>query len=239
MDILQNNKPGAKLQSWLNLDTWGMITLLLYIFTMPFVSAFAFTNILSLSLIFAVFLFILMVLGFLRDGKLPSGFLGFDIVVTFLFLFLVIFSYAVNGLGNSKSLNHTIAYLATFLLFFVSVKYMLFNIKDKNLLFKRALQFITYTTIISAVYANVEFISSNLFGINLNNYIPRPNEEQAYYDAMVIGLFYRVRGFAAESGHFAFMMELFSPLVVYYMYFSGFCNWRKYDQGCFSIFNCL
>jgi len=235
MDILQNKKFQTKLQSWLSIDHWSNILLLLYIFTMPFVSAFAFTNIISLPLIFAVILFMLMSIRIIRAGKLPGGFIGFDLVIIFLFLFLTIFSYAINGWGNSKSLNHTIAYLATFLFFYVSIKYTLFNIQDSNLIFKRVLQFITYTTIISAVYANAEFISSNLFSLNLNEYIPRPNEEQAYYDAMVLGLFYRARGFTAESGHFTFMMELFSPLAIYYMYFSGFCKWRKLLKA-FTIF---
>jgi hypothetical protein len=113
----------------------------------------------------------------------------------------------------------------------VTIKYTLFNIKDKNWGFKKVLQFITLITIISAVYSNVEFISSNIFGININDYIPRPSEEEAYYDATVLGLFYRARGFAAESGHFTFMMESFSPLAVYYMYFSGLCQWRKFLKG--------
>jgi hypothetical protein len=227
MDILQNDKSRSHLQNWLSLDYWSNILLLLYIFSMPLVSAFAFTNIISFSLIFAVLLFLLMLISILKAGKLPPGFLGLDLLITILFLFIVIFSYCMNGWGNSKSLNHTVAYLATFLLFYVSIKFTLFNISDSNKIFKNVLILITYSTIISAVYANVEFISSNIFGINLNDYIPRPNEDQTYYGATVLGIFYRARGFAAESGHFTFMMELFSPLAVYFMYFSGFCKWSK------------
>lgn len=194
---------------------------------MPLVSAFAFTNILSFSLIFAVLSFSLMLISILKAGKFPQGFLGFDLLITLLFLFIVLFSYFINGWGNAKSLNHTIAYLATFLLFYVSIKFTLFNISDSNKIFKNVLLLITYATIVSAVYANVEFISSNIFGVNLNDYIPRPNEDQTFYDATVLGIFYRARGFAAESGHFTFMMEQFSPLAVYFMYFSGFCKWKK------------
>ncbi|MDQ6901434.1 MAG: hypothetical protein M3139_00315 [Bacteroidota bacterium] len=235
MDVLQNNKPQTLLQSRLKLGRWGDNLLLLYIITMPFVSAFAFTNIISLPLIIALLLLILMIIEMLRAGKLPKDFAGFDLVIVGLFLFLDIFSYAVNGWGNAKSLNHTVAYLATFLLFYVPIKFILFNTKDDGLLFRRVLQFVTYTTIISAVYANLEFISSNLFRVNLNNYIPRPSEEQAYYDATVLGIFYRARGFTAESGHFTFMMELFSPVAIYYMYFSGFCKWWKTSKA-FIIF---
>ncbi|MEO7393556.1 MAG: hypothetical protein ABIU11_01360 [Chitinophagaceae bacterium] len=194
---------------------------------MPFVSALAFTGTISLPLIFAVFLFMLMILKIVQSGKLPDDLLGFDVVIISIFLFFIIFSFVINGWGNSKSLNHTVGYLSTFLLFYVAIKFTLFSFPEKNFLFRRVLQFITYTTIISALYGNAEFITSNIFGINLNTYIPRPSEAEAYYDATVLGLFYRARGFAPESGHFTFMMELFSPLSIYYMYFSGFCKWRK------------
>lgn len=231
MDILQNNKSGASLQKRLSLDYWSRVILLLYIFTMPFISAFAYSGTISLPLVFAVFLFVIMSIVTMRSLRLPYGFIGFDLVIIFFFLLLVLFSFVVNGWGNSKSLNHTIAYLATFLLFYVTIKFTFLNIKDKNWVFKKVLQFITLITIISAVYANVEFISSNIFSININDYIPRPSEEERYYDATVLGLFYRARGFAAESGHFTFMMESFSPLAVYYMYFSGFCQWKKFLKG--------
>jgi hypothetical protein len=236
MDILQNNKPGAKLQNRLGLDYWSNLMLLLYILTMPFVSAFAFTGTISLPLIFAVFLFILMIVKIIRSGKLPEGFPGFDLVIIFLFLFFVLFSFAINGWGNSKSLNHTVAYLSTFLLFYVAIKFTFFNASDKNLLLKRVLQLITYTTIISALYGNVEFISSNVFGVNLNDYIPRPTEAEAWYDATVLGSFYRARGFAPESGHFTFMMGLFAPLAIYYLYFTGLCKWHKFFKGLSIIF---
>jgi hypothetical protein len=168
-----------------------------------------------------------MTVKIIQSGKLPECFIGLDLVIISLFSFLVVFSFIINGRGNAKSLNHTVAYLSTFMLFYVGIKFTLFNVQNKHLLFKRFLQFITYTTLISAVYANAEFISFNVFGINLNNFIPRPNEAEAWYDATVLGLFYRARGFAPESGHFAFMMEIFSPLAIYYIYFSRFCTWPK------------
>ena len=227
MDILQNNKPRAELQRGLTIEYISYILLLLYIFTMPFVSAFAFTGTISLPLIFAAVLFMLMIIKVLRTLKSPKGFLGFDILIILSFLFFDVLSFVINGWGNATSFNHTVAYLSTFLLFYVAIKFTLFSISDKNLLFKRILQFITYTTLLSAFYSNVEFISANFFDLNLNNYIPRPSEAQEFYDALAVSLFYRARGFAPESGHFAFMMELFSPLAIYYMYFSDFCKWRK------------
>jgi hypothetical protein len=235
MDILQNNKPGEQLQKRIDLDYWSQLILWAYIFTMPFVSAFAFTGTISLPLIFAVALFFLMILRLLQIGKLPVGFLGMDIIIICLFLFLVIFSFLINGWGNSKSLNHAVAYVTTLLIFYAGIKFTLFSISDKKFVVKKVLQFITYTTLISAAFAAFEFASSNFFGLNINNYIPRPSESEAWYDATVLALYYRARGFAPESGHFTFMMELFSPLVIYYFYFSGLCKWSRFLKG-LSVF---
>jgi hypothetical protein len=193
---------------------------------MPFVSAFAFTGAISLPLIFSVFLFIIMLIRIIQNGRLPEGFLGFDLIILLLFFMLVLFSFFVNGLGDSKSLNHTVAYLSTFLLFYLAVKFSFFDSNDKNRLIKNVLKFLTYTTIISAVYGNVEFISSNVFGLNLNDYLPRPPGE-AFYNPSVLGLYYRARGFASESGVYTQLLELFGPLTIYYMFFSKYCNWFR------------
>ena len=228
MGLLQNNKHKKQvINKDIRLDFTSFI-LLLYIVTMPFISAFAFTGTISLPLIFAVLLFIQMGFSILLSGKLPEGFIGFDLLIIALLLFLAAFSFVVNGWGNSKSLNHTIAYASTFILFYIAIKFTFFNTADKQWLLKKVLQFITYTSIISAVYANIEFISSNLFNLNLNEYIPRPSEDEKFYEASVVGFIYRARGFAPESGHFTFMMELISPLAVYYMYFSSLCLWRGF-----------
>jgi hypothetical protein len=235
MDLLQNDKHIKQLQWWINIDYWSRVLLILYILTMPFVSAFAFTATISLPLIFAVFLFMIMGFSILKSGKLPKGFLGFDILIITLFFFFDIFSFVLNGWGNSKSLNHTVAYIASFALFYVIIKFTLFNIKDKDQLFKKVLKFITYTTIISALYGNVEFISSNVFGVNLNDYLPRPSEGEEYYSAYVLGLFYRARGFETESGVFTQLLELFSPMAVYFMFFSKQCNWFKIIKIFFTV----
>ncbi len=227
MDILQNNKRAPQIPKGFQIDYWSNLFLLLYILFMPFVSAFAFTGTISLPLIFAVFLFVIMLFKIIKNLKLPLEFLGFDLIILLLFFILVLFSYLVNGLGDSKSLNHTVAYLSTFLLFYLAIKFTFCSAPDKNLLLKRILQFITYTTIISALYGNIEFISSNFFGLNLNDYVPRPNEDAMLYNPSVLGLYYRARGFASESGVYTQLLELFGPITIYYMFFSRYCNWYK------------
>jgi hypothetical protein len=226
MGILQNNKFGSSIQKLRNAD-WSLNLLLSYIFSIPFVSAFSFTGTISIPLVLGVVLFLQMITKILRSGTLPADFVGFDIVLLFFFLFVILFSFLVNGWGNSKSMNHTIAYLSTFLLFYIGVKFTLFSIGNKNKVFKRVLQFVTYVTCISAIFANVEFISANFLNLDLNEYIPRGKEEEEFYNPTTIELFVRARAFATESGHFTFMMELFTPLVIYYLCFSGYCKWHS------------
>lgn len=200
--------------------------LLAYIFTMPFVSAFAFTGTLSLPILFATLLFPLMFIKIVMSWGFAEKFFGIDILILLGFLFIIVFTFLIHGFGNSKALNHTIAYISTLLLFYFTIKYSLFEIPDSNYLLKKILLVLTLLTITNAVYANIEFILANFFSFNLNNYIPRPLENERSYSPVVIDLFIRSRAFASESGHFTFMMELFSPLTFYYMFFSGLCKWH-------------
>ena len=168
-----------------------------------------------------------MCLKIAQTGRLPAGFLGFDIIIIALLIIWIIFSYCINGWGNARSLNHTVAYIVSFLLFYVAIKFTLNNLFDKSKIIRLVLKLLTYTTILNALYACIEFVASNFIGLNLNDYVPRPSEEEAFYDASVLELFYRARGFAPESGHFTFMMELFLPYTLYYLFFSGYCKLNR------------
>ena len=198
---------------------------------MPFISAFAYTDIISMPLVVALFLLLSIVVCFLKDGKFPDGFLGFDILIIAMLFLVVLFSHIINGWGNGKSINHTLAYISSLTLFYLVIKYTLFSLADQRDLFKLILKLITYTVLTSALYVNAEFIFANFFEFNLNDYIPRPKEEQMHYQPYVIELFYRARGFASESGVYTQMMELFAPLAVYYISFSGYCKWPKIVKG--------
>lgn len=227
MDILQNYQYRQQVQGIVGLSALGDRLLLLFVFTLPFLSAFAITPIFSIPFLLSVMLFALMLYSIWVQKKLPEGFLGFDIIFVSCILLLVLFSYLVNGRGHSKSLNHTVAYISTFLLFYITIKFLFFNSLRAEWLFRKVLVVLTATVLVSAVYAIIEFVLNNYFNININDYIYRPPEGVKDFDATVLALFTRSRGFAVESGHFTFMMEQFSPLVIYYLYFSGHCHWKK------------
>lgn len=235
MDLLQSDKYRQQLQADVKVRSIGERILLVYIFFLPFLSAFALTPIFSIPFLISILLFGWMFLSVLIQQRLPKGFFGLDIFFVCWILLIVLISYLFNGRGSDKSLNHAIAYTSTFLLFYIPVKFILFNSLYPQLLFRQALKVLTITVLISAVYAISEFIFNNFLGIDLNNYIYRPPEGVRMFDATVLALFARSRGFAVESGHFTFMMEMFSPLVVFYLYFSGYCKWNRV----FKLFSVL
>lgn len=201
---------------------------LFFVFSMPFVSAFSFTATLSMPLLVACLILILSLLPTTIGTPLfPDRFLGYDLVYILLFLSTCLVSFFTNGLGNMKSLNHTIAYFTTFTVFYFAIKLALFRIDEKERIDLQILRSISIVVFINALYVNIEFLLVNFSEFNLNEFIPRPSEEEKEYDPLVVELFIRARGFAPESGHYAFMTELFSPIAVYYIFFSGSCTLKR------------
>lgn len=177
MDILQNNKHRTPIPGWLGITFWNKRLLKLYILSLPFVSAFSYSGTITISVLLAACLFSLMTISILEFLKTPPGFIGYDLVLFGLLTIITIFSFMVNGVGNSTSFNHTVAYTTTFLIFYVAVKFSLFRPHNKEWVFLQVLKGLAYVTFISALFANVEFISNNFFDHDLTQYIPRPGEE--------------------------------------------------------------
>lgn len=227
MELLLADKKRDAPENQFRIDKIGNVLLLIYVFVMPFTSAFSFTGTISLPLIMALLLFILIFIDLLFFRK-NNFILSFDLLSIYLFLITVIFSFIINGSSHQKSFNHTIAYISSYLLFYVAIKHSLYAFVKNKKSFANILKILAITTSISAVFSNIEFISDNFFNQNLNIYIPRPTEEEMFYEAGVLGVFHRARGFASESGALTFMMELFSPVTIYYYYFSGLCLLNKY-----------
>jgi hypothetical protein len=147
----------------------------------------------------------------------------FETIPLLFFILLVWLSYFVNGWGNSKSLNHSIAYSVSLLVYFLLVKLVIIQLNSGEKFLIRLLTLLTLTTLLSATFACIEFILKNFYGIDLGSLVPRGDLQE--YDALAIELFQRARGFAIESGHFTFMMEMFIPITIYFLFFSNYCRW--------------
>lgn len=228
MDLLQAHQYRKRIQAKAGIEYLIEKTFLAFVITMPFLSAFSITAIVSIPFLLAMLLFGFMCLHLIACKKFPGQFIGLDIFFVFCFLLVVLVSYLVNGRGNGKSMNHTAAYISSILIFYVAVKFAFFCNQRSERIFRKTLQYLTVTVLVSAGYAIVEFVLNNFFNFNINDYIPRPAGAVKEYDASVLALFTRSRGFAIESGHFTFMMEMFAPLTIYFMFYSGFCHWSRF-----------
>ena len=146
-----------------------------------------------------------------------------EVIVLFFFICLVWLSYLVNGMGNPKSLNHAAAYSVSIFIYYISMKLTFYQL-NTGITFKGyVLKLLTITVSVSACYACLEFVLRNFYSIDLGEYVPRGDLPE--YEASVLELFQRARGFAVESGHFTFMLEMFSPIVFYYLFYSKLCGW--------------
>jgi hypothetical protein len=145
-----------------------------------------------------------------------------SVILSALFLVAVWISYACNGIGNAKSTNHVVAYTSSFLLFFIGVTFALGYVDAS---FKRKiLQAIVFITVFSSAFTVIEFIIKNVAGYDINQLIPRVAVQD--FGALALSEFFRARGFAEESGHFALFLEVLSPVCLYYLFFSGYSQMK-------------
>ena len=208
---------------------------------MPFTSAFCisgqFTWPVILGSLITLFLFVWVITGqkiVLSHSK--------PLKLVLLFLFNVCLSFFINdilippnAIVLGKTVNHLIAYLASFINFYLSISLLLIINNAENI-FPTILKIITWTLFISCVFAIVEFVSKNFFAFDFDHFIPHPNVETI--DALALGDLFRsvrARGFAEEPGHFAFMLNLFIPLSVYYLFFINENNVSKLSKILFII----
>jgi hypothetical protein len=127
------------------------------------------------------------------------------------------------------------AYVSSFLLFFTGPLLFFFQPKSNHQnIFKHKLAAIFYCVMCSSLFSLIEFSFTNFLGINVTDYIPRYAVKD--YDPLVVGFLIRSRGFAEESGHYTFMIEILGPLAVFYLFKTEFCLIKyKYKIACLSV----
>lgn len=177
------------------------IVFISFIVSFPFVDAFAFSGTLNFSIIFSVILF-----GFF----LIKGKYTFNTQTLLLIFFLInlVFSFIINyENGNSKLLNHSLAWFTSIILFFYS-PLILFKKKLIPSILK-TVYIIFYITILFSI---VEYIDINLIHLGIANSIPRPPADE-YNPWFIFGI--RSRSFFRESGYFAMFVSLYLPIICY------------------------
>lgn len=199
----------------------------IYVMTLPFVSAFTFTSTITLSVLTSAFMFVYSIFSLaMFRTSFKKNIFNFTNIFLLLLYFVIILSYFYNaGFNNDKATNHLIAYTTTFIGFYFST-YVFFTLKPADILLNinNLLLHITLMMVFCSIFTISEFLMINLFNFDINSYIPRVIRPE--YDIISDGLYRRARGFAEESGHFAFFIEIFAPITIYYLFASNQCKWN-------------
>lgn len=197
----------------------------LYVLSLPFTSAFSVSGSIFPPFIIAVILAPLVFLSTFNGPLQGKSYASSEVFFLLFFIILVWISYFVNGFESNKSLNHSFAYTLSILVYYLSMKAVFIQLNTGRNFISQVLKLLTITLGVSAFYACLEFVSRNFLSIDIGEFVPRGDLPE--YDAIVAELFQRARGFAVESGHFTFMVEILAPVVFYYLFYSGLCKWHS------------
>ena len=195
MNVSRNHRSSTGLKSLLDS---------LYIFSLPFLSAFGFFSFLSLPLLVSGFRNILALPNLAKSVKAYS--LLPLLVILFGLLPIIIFGV------NSKTLNHVMAFSSSYLFY-----YFLFVVNPLKVTFKALLKYISLATMLYALYIIFEFVLRNYFAIDPAKYIPFIGYDPEGEDPIFFGNLIRPRGLSLEAGHSAMFFSIGIPFTLYYL----------------------
>lgn len=198
----------------------------LYGFSLPIVSAFAFTAWVNWPVAIGGSAFILM----LTFGKL-SRFKNFDYLLMLTFVFPIIISSFVNisSATEPKFASHLASYSLVFCMFYLVPKEFLK--KNATHLFVG----IAGGLIVSLLYEYFEFVVANALDRQLLEIIPRASVQE--YDATFAVKITRARSFAEESGHYALYLGVVCPIAIHLAPpgFSATYKWLLVLMACVGL----
>lgn len=190
----------------------------LYFLSLPFVSAFNFSQIFVIPLVVCMLGLILRgATGQIKHLPLTQ----LDKLVA-LFLASALLSTTINANSlNSKTVNHLLAVFAGWLLFYFAAERLAQRLSIERILH---LLFIGY--IATIVFGIFEFTVANFTDLDINAMIPRPAVE-GYTPGFLSILLIRARSFFEESGYFAAYMAMLAPLMVHYLWHIRTERWLR------------
>lgn len=181
--------------------------LLVYLFVGMLTNAFAMSSFVSMpTFLAAIYTFIYLILLFSSRIKLHKEgcwLLAYWILLTFSFILFA---------TGEKCFNHYVMWTFSFFAFYhVFKSLVLYLLEFESKIFNIMLNVISFTIFISSLFAIIEFLLVNFYGVNLENIIPRGTVEQ--YTPLASN-FIRARSFMEESGHFSLYLEIFVPITL-------------------------
>lgn len=195
-----------------------MLALLFRIFlcSLPFVHAFAFTQTVNLTIVMGVILLVFLPFSQYRAFR-PSL---IDAVIP-VYVFTIVLSDILNfNILSGRTINHTIAWSVCLLLFFYVPRFYIKSISAQSFF-----RILTGTYILVTVFSGLEFLSANVYGVDFNEYIPRPSVQD--YMAGFMGGLLRSRAFFSESGYAGMYMALMYPFALYWLSRNGKGRWQN------------
>lgn len=188
--------------------------LYVFIWLLPFVSAFALTGTLTLSVLWSVVLLVLYIFGVLRKGIVANPLKIENLLLGGFFVFVFI-GYLINGFLEVKPTNHLVAYFVTVFIFFILINQVMHGLGRSWDSVWSIARVLFYSMMFVSIFTMAEFALRVFANINVNDFIPRPHRG-VYVSSALDRLLARVRGFAEESGQHAMMMETFAPVSIYF-----------------------
>lgn len=179
----------------------------LFLFSFPFLQAFALTDAISMPvLIGAILALTIPVLHFNVRFKWTN----IDRAIVLFFLSILVSNlYNINHF-SSKQLNHSISWIVCFFCF-----YLVNRIYLKIVPVETVVKLLKLTYILVVAFCICEFSLRTFASIDVNNYIPRPSGQE--YSPAFLGLtWFRSRAFFSESAEAGMYITLTFPFILYW-----------------------
>lgn len=185
----------------------------LYFLLLPFTSAFAITEVVSICLVILVVLILILAFDIYQGKSMIYISVTDGILLSFWLITAISFILNIGIYASNKPYNHIFAYTYVIIGNYFLLKNILLNqFKRGELSFEKVTYFIGVGVLITSIFGLVEFFSKNVFFINIDDYIPRAAVQG--YEPLTASLI-RIRSFIEESGHLAFYYEVLGPIGLY------------------------
>lgn len=156
----------------------------IYLYSFPFVNAFALTETVNWSIVLGL----LLIAGAFISPYHRIKLCAIDFAVALFFVSIFISNIINIPLLDSKQVNHTMAWMVCFTLFFYVNRLYL-----RSLPIETVYKILTRIFLILVCFCIAEFVVSTFGGSDLNEIIPRP--QGSSYEAGFLGFVKRSRGF--------------------------------------------
>lgn len=187
----------------------------LFVFFAPFTSFFALSAWLRVPVIINQLLFVVLVIGVFKKGKLKRKWVVKEDLFLLGFLLLVWVSFLF-GFLEKRSFNHSLAYTNGVLFYFFLSKYVIALLKISS---KQIAKIMYCSFLASSVIMILDFIGINYLDFSLRRVFSEADGAISNMNYFIRNGFRRVGGVAEEPGHMALFYNIYFGVSLYYLSF--------------------